>query len=60
MNDKANKQSGALTDAQRQANRNTKIHNAGLTQRKVVGHPDDFEKIRKYAEHLYKKRGIEL
>lgn len=48
----------AKTDAERQADRNQKIREAGLVQRKVVGHPDDFDSIREYAKKLYKKRGI--
>lgn len=50
----------AKSDAERQEKRDQKIKNAGLVQRKVVGHPDDFDLIRTYAEKLYKKRGIEL
>jgi hypothetical protein len=48
------------TAAERQAQRNKKILDAGLVQRKVVGHPDDFEAIRLYAEKLYKKRNIKF
>ena len=50
----------AKSDAERQKIRDDRIKDAGLVQRKVVGHPDDFNKIRKYAEKLYKKRGIQL
>lgn len=49
-----------LTAAERQDNRDKRIKAAGLVQRKVVGHPDDFDDIRKYAEKRYKKRGIKL
>lgn len=42
----------------RQAERNQRIKNAGLVQRKIVGHKDDFDLIRNYAKKLYKKRGI--
>lgn len=48
------------SDAVRQAERNKRILNAGLVQRKVVGHPEDFIKIREYAEMLYKQRNITL
>ena len=48
----------AKSDAERQRNRDERIKTAGLVQRKVVGHPDDFDAIRNYAEKLYKKRGI--
>lgn len=46
--------------AERQAMRNKRIVDAGLVQRKVVGHSDDFYKIREYAKALYKQRGIEF
>jgi hypothetical protein len=46
--------------AERQAMRNKRIIDAGLVQRKVVGHPEDFDDIREYAQKLYKKRGIEF
>lgn len=49
-----------LTAAQRQAERNQRIQDAGLVQRKVVGHPDDFDAIRQYARKLYKKRQIKF
>lgn len=48
------------TMAERQAMRNKRIIDAGLVQRKVVGHSDDFDKIREYAKTLYKQRGIEF
>lgn len=50
----------AKSAATRQANRNQRIIDADLTQRKVVGHPDDFPAIRAFAESLYKQRGINL
>jgi len=46
------------SDAIRQEERNQRIKDAGLVQRKVVGHKDDFELIRDYAKELYKKRKI--
>ena len=46
--------------AERQKDRDQKIKKAGLVQRKVVGHPDDFNEIREYAENLYKKRGLSI
>ncbi len=46
------------TAAKRQSERNQRIIDAGLVQRKVVGHADDFEAIRTYAKNLYKKRKI--
>ncbi len=45
-----------LSQAERQKQRNKRILDAGLVQRKVVGHPDDFDAIRAFAERLYKKR----
>ena len=50
----------ATSDKDRQAARNQKIIDAKLVQRKVVGHPDDFEEIRELAKKLYEKRGIFL
>ncbi|MBU2968763.1 hypothetical protein KO527_05295 [Pseudoalteromonas sp. C2R02] len=50
----------AKSAASRQASRNQRIIDAGLVQRKVVGHPDDFEAIRAYAVELYKKRNIDF
>ena len=50
----------AKTMAERQKDRDQKIKKAGLVQRKVVGHPDDFNEIREYAENLYKKRGLSI
>lgn len=48
------------TDAVRQAERNQRIIDAGLVQRKVVGHADDFKAIREYAKKLFKKRQIKV
>ena len=48
----------AKTAAKRQAERNQRIIDADLVQRKVVGHADDFDAIRAYAKKLYKKRNI--
>lgn len=48
------------TAAERQKDRDQRVKNAGLVQRKVVGHPDDFNAIREFAESLYIKRGIDL
>jgi hypothetical protein len=50
----------ASTAAQRQAERNKRIVDAGLVQRKVVGHPDDFDAIRAYSKKLYRKRKIDF
>ncbi len=46
--------------AERQAERNLRILKAGLVQRKVVGHPDDFDEIRNFARQLYEKRNISI
>jgi hypothetical protein len=51
-------QEKAKTAAVRQAERNQRILDADLVQRKVVGHADDFDAIRAYAKKLYKKRDI--
>lgn len=48
------------TAAQRMKNRDERIRDAGLSNLKVVMHKDDAEDVRKYAEKLYKKRGIEF
>jgi hypothetical protein len=50
----------ALSDVEKQAARTKRIRDAKLAQRKVVGHPDDFPAIRKYAKKLYEKKGITL
>jgi len=50
----------AKSDAERQDSRDKKIKRAGLVQRKVVGHSEDFELIREYAKNLYEKRGVSL
>ena len=49
-----------LTDSERQRRRREKIKTAGLVSRKVIGHPDDFDAIHRYAENKFKKRGIVL
>ncbi len=50
----------AKNAATRQAERNQRILDAGLVQRKVVGHSDDFDAIRAYAKKLYEKRQIKF
>lgn len=45
-----------LSDAERQKQRNKRILDAGLVQRKVVGHPDDFDAIRAFAQRLHQER----
>jgi hypothetical protein len=49
-----------MTDAERGRARRKRIADAGLVQRKVVGHPDDFEKIHAFAKCLYEERGLEI
>lgn len=54
------KEGSAMTDSERQSLRRSRITDAGLVQRKVIGHADDFAKIHEYAKKLYEKRGIKL
>ena len=49
-----------LSDAERQGNRDQRIIDAGLRQRKVVAHPDDFPLVRAYARKRYEARGVEF
>ena len=48
------------TAAKRMRERNKRIKESGLSNLKVVMHPDDSEKVRAYARTLYRKRGLEI
>lgn len=48
------------TAAKRGKRRIDRIYAAGLKYKRFVVHEDDTEKVRAYAEKLYKKRGISL
>ncbi len=48
------------TSAQRAKRRIERIYAAGLKYKRIVMHEEDTEKVRAYAEKLYKKRGISL
>ncbi len=50
-----------LSDSARKKSiRKQRLDEAKLTERTVVGHPDDFDRIRAYARGLYVNRGIEF
>lgn len=52
--------SSVTINAMTQDARTLRIKDAGLAERKIVAHPDDFNAVRAFARSLYKKRGIEI
>lgn len=55
---KKNKYDYTVND--RMKSREMRIKDAGLSHLRVVMHKEDAELVRRYAEELYKKRGIEF